>query len=243
MTVASQTFQDEPRPLYLAWVRAENAELLSGLAVIEDPVERGRIFHDYALTRFWLHEDRASWPEARELLRRSYVSVLRGWTHDSNGPSGAMLKAWAVQRFGLRPIWHGERLRGEDDERLHAARFRAQIEGIAMQLDLLYTWCQDELARRHPGERWLTLYRGTHDPEAYLVKEAAAAGTLVEFNAVSSFTSDREIAWEFGSQVWRVRVPLAKILLAPRLLPTGLLTSESEYLVLGGDYLVETLRW
>ena len=56
-------------------------------------------------------------------------------------------------------------------------------------------------------------------------------------NNLSSFTDDAEVAWEFGSSVWEVRVPLAKIVFFSGLLPRHLLGGEGEYLVLGGDYL------
>ena len=59
----------------------------------------------------------------------------------------------------------------------------------------------------------MTLYRGTHAPEEYAIRsEGIGDGSLVELNSLSSFTSDREVAWEFGSSVWEVRIPMAKIL-------------------------------
>ena len=113
-----------------------------------------------------------------------------------------------------------------------------------MQLDLLYTFCQDELARRHPDRRHLTLYRGTHDPEEYAVSDGAVHdATIVRLNNLSSFTSDREVAWEFGSSVWAVQVPLAKIVFFSGLLPRHLLEGESEFLVLGGEYRVQPLKY
>jgi NAD+--dinitrogen-reductase ADP-D-ribosyltransferase len=118
---------------------------------------------------------------------------------------------------------------------------------LDQQLDLLYTFCQGELARRHPGKRWLTLHRGTHDPGEYAVRSQpldAPRGDfrLVEFNNLSSFTSDPEVAWEFGSSVWQVRVPLPKILCFSGLLPPEFLQGESEFLVLGGVYRVASLK-
>jgi NAD+--dinitrogen-reductase ADP-D-ribosyltransferase len=113
---------------------------------------------------------------------------------------------------------------------------------ITMQLDLAYTFCQYELARRFPGERWMTLYRGTHDPEEYAVhREGAGDGSLVALNNLSSFTSDPEVAWEFGSSVWKVQVPFPKIVFFGGLLPRNWLESEKEYLVLGGEYRVKKL--
>jgi len=68
-------------------------------------------------------------------------------------------------------------------------------------------------------------------------------GEVVEFNALSSFSTDREVAWEFGSTVWRVEVPMAKMLLIPGILPPQLLQGEQEVLVLGGNYLVQPLPY
>lgn len=243
--LASQYFQDHPETLEIAWIRAENHQFLSRLADIPDADERGRFFHDYALSRFWLHEEEPQRPSEKDRLRRSFVAVLFGWGVDSNGPSGAVLKGWAENRFGLRTIYHQGTLgeHHEADERYASERMRGMAAGVGMQLDLLYTYCQDELRRRHPGERWLTLYRGTHDAEAYTVKTVSVAhgAQLVEFNTLSSFTADPEIAWEFGSQVWQVKVPLVKIVYFSGLLPRSILKGEQEYIVLGGDYLVKPL--
>jgi NAD+--dinitrogen-reductase ADP-D-ribosyltransferase len=132
---------------------------------------------------------------------------------------------------------------GDRADRYEAARMRGAMSGIGMLLDLLYTFCQEELRRDHQDQEVIELFRGTHDAECYLVKEADGREELVEFNSVSSFTSDRERAWEFGSAVWRVTVPLSKIVFFSGLLPNGLLSGESEYIVLGGDYRVRRLAW
>jgi NAD+--dinitrogen-reductase ADP-D-ribosyltransferase len=126
----------------------------------------------------------------------------------------------------------------------------AKSIGAMMQLDLLYTFCQDELRRRLPNTRSKTLYRGTHDPEEYVIRNQASNGeaqsrriALVQLNNLSSFTSDPELAWEFGSSAWEVEVPLAKIVFFSGLLPKSLLTGESEHLVLGGYYNVHSLLY
>jgi NAD+--dinitrogen-reductase ADP-D-ribosyltransferase len=121
-------------------------------------------------------------------------------------------------------------------------RGEAATMGIAQQLDLLYTFCQYELERRYPGQRWLTLYRGTHDPEEYAVDKEHDQ-TLVQLNNLSSFTSNREIAWEFGSSVWEVQIPVPKVVFFSGLLPRHLLEGENEHLVLGGRYRVRKLAW
>ena len=123
-------------------------------------------------------------------------------------------------------------------------RGAARTVGVLMQLDLLYTFCQYELALRFPGERWKTLFRGTHDPEEYAVRnEPEDPSALVQLNNLSSFTSDPEVAWEFGSRAWEVKIPLPKIIFFSGLLPPHLLGGESEFLVLGGDYRVRSLLY
>ncbi|HEY0945414.1 MAG TPA: NAD(+)--dinitrogen-reductase ADP-D-ribosyltransferase, partial [Opitutaceae bacterium] len=184
----------------------------------------------------------------RSSLRHSYVQFLHGWGADSNGHAGAVLKAWVESRFGLPATFHRGRLADDAgaQERYAQDRMRgaAKTMGVAMQLDLLYTFCQDELRRRLPGETWRVLYRGTHDPEEYAVRDVASGGsTVVQLNNLSSFTSDREVAWEFGSSVWEIYVPLPKIVFFSGLLPPHLLGGESEFLVLGGEYHVRALRY
>ena len=245
--IAAPGFQENPQPLEIEGVRATDRRLFARLASIADPAERGQVFHDYVSVKFRLHE----WPQhrasARASLRHSYVQFLLSWGADSNGHAGAVLKSWVESRFGLLATYHHGRLADDPVAReryaLDRMRGAAKTMGVAMQLDLLYTFCQDELRRRHPSERSLTLYRGTHDPEEYAVRDrAAGAAAVVQLNNLSSFTSDREVAWEFGSAVWAVRVPLEKVVFFSGLLPPHLLGGEAEYLVLGGEYRVTPLR-
>ncbi|HNY30026.1 MAG TPA: NAD(+)--dinitrogen-reductase ADP-D-ribosyltransferase [Fibrobacteria bacterium] len=242
--LASQDYQEDPWPLEIVGTRESESRLFKLLERLTDPSQRGVVFHEYLVARFRLDQiPRADSPEPGT-LQHSYLRFLRGWGADSNGYSGAVLKNWVESRFGLRPTYHAGILSTNEAARAKYLRDRmrgeAETMGLGMQLDLLYTFCQYELVRRHPVERWLTLYRGTHDPEEYTLD--APKGHVV-LNNLSSFTSDREIAWEFGSSVWRVRVPIPKIVFFSGLLPRSILEGEKEYLVLGGRYKVETLRW
>jgi len=178
------------------------------------------------------------------------VNLLRAWGADSNGQAGAVLKAWVESRFGILATYHNGRLADHAGAReafnLDRMRGSAKSIGVLMQLDLLYTFCQDELRRRFPNIRWKTLYRGTHDPEEYSIhgpnrQGAGGRDILVQLNNLSSFTSDSEVAWEFGSSAWEVVVPLPKIVFFSGLLPKSLLSGESEHLVLGGYYNVRAL--
>ena len=245
--IASWEFQAAPHPLELDNILLTDRRLWEKLAVVADSAERGRIFHDYVSVKFRLHEWADASDAARACLRHSYLHALRNWGVDSNGPSGAALKAWVESRFGLRATYHHGLLATDADARSRYATDRmkgaARTANLSMQLDLLYTFCQTELARRHPGRRWFTLYRGTHDPGEYAVRHAPLRDDrlLVEFNNLSSFTSDSEVAWEFGSSVWEVAVPTSKIVFFHGLLPPSILQGENEYLVLGGEYHVRPL--
>jgi NAD+--dinitrogen-reductase ADP-D-ribosyltransferase len=66
---------------------------------------------------------------------------------------------------------------------------------------------------------------------------------LVQLNNLSSFSSDPEVAWEFGSSAWEVKVPFPKILFFSGLLPKSCLAGESEHLVLGGYYQVRPMAF
>jgi NAD+--dinitrogen-reductase ADP-D-ribosyltransferase len=272
--IASIEFQEQPQVLEIDGVRAADRRLFERLASIADAGERGRTFHDYVSVKFRLHEWEQYSETAGASLRSSYLQFLHGWSADSNGREGAVLKGWVESRFGLRATFHRGRLAVDATAREHywydRMRGAERTMGLAMQFDLLYTFCQEELRRRHgPDARWVTLYRGTHDPDEYEITPevpasevpAQAAVTaasslsgssgisqygeekLVRLNCLSSFTSDPEVAWEFGSRVWEVRVPLAKVFFFSGLLQHWLLGGESEWLVLGGEYRVRCMRW
>ncbi len=175
-------------------------------------------------------------------LTATSICCARG-ARTANGPAGAVLKSWVESRFGLLATFHKGRLADDRAARealmLDRTRGAAKSIGALMQLDLLYTFCQDELRRRFPDEKWKTLYRGTHDSEEYTVQTRTAGAkraALVQLNNLSSFTSDPEVAWEFGSSAWEVKVPFAKIVFFSGLLPKSCLAGESEHLVLGGYY-------
>ncbi len=244
--IASLEYQDSPQPLEIDGARATDRRLFAQLAAIADPEQRGQIFHDYLSVKFRLHEWSQHQASARTSLRHSYIRFLAHWGVDSNGHAGAVLKAWVESRFGLRATYHKGRLATDPAarERYAADRMKgaAQTMGVAMQFDLLYTYCQDELQRRHPKSTHLTLFRGTHDPEEYAVS-GSEDGTLVHLNNLSSFTANRETAWEFGSSVWEVQVPLTKVVFFSGLLPRHLLEGEAEYLVLGGQYRVKPVHF
>ena len=90
--------------------------------------------------------------------------------------------------------------------------------------------------------RWIHFFPGdvdyvrnsAHDLERGIVSREQ----IVRLNNLVSCTSDEERAWEFGSTVWEVCVPLSKIFFYNDLLPGSIMKGEGEYLVIGGEYRV-----
>ncbi|GAA5481818.1 NAD(+)--dinitrogen-reductase ADP-D-ribosyltransferase [Haloferula sargassicola] len=247
-TVASVGFQDDPSPLHIGRVKQEHRRLFEILENEVSPARRGEIFHEYASVQFALHQWQEHRAAARRSLRNSYVRFIRGWAVDSNTIEGAVLKGWVHSRLGIAPTFHQGSLgqSRENFERYARDRIRgcARTNAIEQQLDLLFEFCQYEIHRRNPGERWLTLYRGTFDGQAYrLVDDSDPKRPVVRMNNISSFTADRECAWEFGSTVWEVRVPLSKVFFFSTLLPESILKGEEEHLVIGGEYRVRKLLY
>jgi NAD+--dinitrogen-reductase ADP-D-ribosyltransferase len=118
----------------------------------------------------------------------------------------------------------------------------ARTSAIHAQLDLLYTFTQYELARRRPGERWLTLWRGQNDVADHEVIEVIGRRERWErLNNLCSFTDDRERAWEFGDAVLEARLAAGRVFFAGHFLPRSVLRGEREVLVVGGEIRVRRL--
>lgn len=243
--IASRHFNDNPQPLELQGVRSANRFLFAKLDTIDSADERGCVFNDYMSVKFQLHhwQDQHT-DQARKSLKNSYLRFLRGWMMDANSVEGAVLKGWVESRIGIHPTFHkapiddlqSEAYFGYAVDRMKGS---ARTNAINSQLDLLYEYCQYELARRAPQERWVTLYRGTCDADDYAVVEVVGKREkIIRFNNLVSFTAVEERAWEFGSTVWEIRAPLVKIFFFNDLLPNSILKGEGEYLVIGGEYLV-----
>jgi NAD+---dinitrogen-reductase ADP-D-ribosyltransferase len=246
--VASRHFDEQPQPIELQGVVAANRFLFETLDRIDDPDERARRFDDWVSVRFQLHQWREQATDgARRSLKNSYVRFLRGWGVDSSSVEGAVLKGWVESRIGIPPTFHRSPLGPRDADawaRYVADRTRghAFTSAIDAQLDLVYAFTQYELGRRHPGERWATLWRGQNDLEAHeVVERLGRREWVVRMNNLSSFTDDRERAWEFGDVVLEARVALPRVFFAGHLLPRSILKGEREHLVIGGELRVKRI--
>jgi len=245
--IASRHFNDHPQPLEIQGVRDGNRFLFKRLDTIGSKEERAQVFNDYMSVKFQLHHWQGQTEMARKSLRNSYLRFLRGWMMDSNSVEGAVLKAWVESRMGIRPLYHRKPIgdvqsEGFYDYRVDVMKGSARTNAIQSQLDLLYEYCQYELSRRHGNRLQLTLYRGTQDASEHeLIKQINKRDQVVRLNNLVSFTDEEERAWEFGSTVWEVFVPVCKVFFCNDLLPGSIMKGEGEYLVIGGEYRVRRI--
>jgi len=246
--LASVAFNEFPIPLHISGTREAHSSLFQRLNGSPDAAMAARVFQDYMTVVFGL--EHAPERGERRRYRTSYLRLLKDWGFDANSPAGAVLKGWVESRFGLFPSFHKEPLRRFNShewlvyiEEKMSSRFHNN--SIYMQLDVLYEFCQWSLARFHaPAKKHLTLFRGTNDlSEHRLLQNLAGREAIIRLNNLVSFTSQPEIADEFGDTIIEAAVPLPKILFYNDLLLSHPLRGEAEFLVIGGDYRVSMSYW
>jgi NAD+--dinitrogen-reductase ADP-D-ribosyltransferase len=241
--LGSLGYQRHPVPLKLDGVGELHRKLFAALDTLHDPHQRAQLFMTHMAAAFNLdHPEEAGYSEsAHDRARATYLRLMRGWAFDPDGQEGAALKGWVESRFGLLPRHHGGPIRdfsGDTYRRYLEARSRGLYGANALeaQLDLLYSYCQRELARQRPGQTHLTLYRGVNRVGDYeVLRERSPGQRVVLLNNLNSFTVEPERAGEFGDFILEVQVPLPKIFFFHRLLP-GVLKGEDEFVVIGGVY-------
>jgi NAD+---dinitrogen-reductase ADP-D-ribosyltransferase len=242
--IASRHFNDNPQEIEIQGVKEENRFLFDKLALMDSQDERALVFNDYMSVKFQLHLWQDQTATARKSIKNSYLRYLRGWMMDSNSIEGAVLKRWVESRMGIVPSFHRARIKGIHTEQyfdysVDVMKGSARTNAIQSQLDLLYEFCRFELARKYPAVDRIPLYRGTYDASEHdVIEQIDKRNHIVRLNNLVSFTSDEERAWEFGSTVWEVVVPLSKIFFYNDLLPGSIMKGEGEYLVIGGEYRV-----
>ena len=239
--LGSLTFQRFPSPLHLDGVAELHADLFRRLAGIDDKTERATAFCDYLTVHFCLEElEKAGLNErSRRRANANWMRVLRGWSFDSDGREGAILKGWVESRFGLLPRFHGEPLRDFSGAAyLHYQEMRSAglygTNALESQLDLVYAYSQYEFQRSGGASR-IELFRGINRLAEHETLTGSKSRQIVLFNNMVSFTTSRERASEFGDYIVTARIPSQKVLFSCDLLP-GILKGENEYLVIGGVY-------
>ncbi len=242
--LGSLSYQLHPVPLALDGVAELHRDLFRRLDEAADPQVRAGLFQRHMAAAFSLDRPEDAGYSASSLRARakaSYLRMVRGWAFDSDGLEGAVLKGWVESRFGLLTRYHGGPIRDFSGEAYrHYLEMRSRglygTNSLEAQLDLLYTYCQYESGRHYPEQTHVTLYRGVNRVgEHEVLQELERDRRVVLLNNLSSFTTERDRAGEFGDYIMDVRVPLAKVFFLHRLLP-GVLKGEDEYVVIGGVY-------
>ncbi|MGB0747253.1 MAG: NAD(+)--dinitrogen-reductase ADP-D-ribosyltransferase [Magnetospiraceae bacterium] len=237
-------FQEQPSVLEIDCVRPLHEELFAMLRALQTHDARAERFMDYMTVHFMLHELEEAGLGPRVPGSRAnadYLRMMRGWLFDSDGREGAVLKGWVESRFGLLPRYHGGAMKdvGEAPYQRYITQRSAgfyNTNALEGQLDLLYTYCQYELAQGGPAARRITLHRGTNGLEEYdILTRHSRREADVLLNNLNSFTLDRDKAGEFGDLILTIQVPAPKIFFYSDLLP-GRLHGEQEYVVIGGVY-------
>lgn len=241
--IASRAYNENPTPLSIQGIRATHHHFFSMLDRLDSWAERARSYEDYMEVAFHLHQWRQEKdPSGHLSLKNSYLRFLRGWLYDSNSVEGAVMKGWVESRLGILPTYHRTPIRDRKSgayldymrDRLNAA---ARTNAIFSQLDLLYEFVQYELSRRDADRTHVTLYRGVYDfAEQTIIEQVDKRHAILQLNNLNSFTHDFERAWEFGTMVLEVQVPIPKIFFDGAFLHAGILKGEEEVLVIGGEY-------
>lgn len=249
--LGSIEFQQHPSKLELDGIQVFHGKWFAKLASIDNARVRAERFMAYVDLAFRLATPEylgfePNGPEKR--LHATCFRMIRGWSFDSNGPEAAVLKGWVESRFGLRARYHNGWL-GEPYGELHSSYALLSAigtwgtAGLESQLDLLYMYCQREFSLAEcPAEppcdtiARLKLFRGIgHLSELEVIRQISQTRMVVLLNNLSSFTSERERAEEFGRLIVEVHVPTSKVFFHNRLIP-HLLTGEDEFMVIGGLY-------
>lgn len=237
--LGSLTFQRHPEPVHIDGVATFHADLFVLLDKLTDATARAEQFQDYMAVQFRLkNPEDAGGQKGHGRAKADYLRTLRGWFFDSDGREGAVLKSWAESRFGLLPRHHNGVLGTSEDAGflLDRAAGLHNTNALEAQLDLVFAYCQYELARRFVRETHITLYRGVNRLNHFdIIEDRGPHDQALLFNNVNSFTTNRDMAGAFGDHILTVRVPRSKVIFFSGLLP-GRMQGEDEYIVLGGVY-------
>jgi len=251
------SFQNHPKPLCIDGVAQLHKHFFLEIAKESESLERSRLFTQYMSDYFSLDHLEDAGFERNSTVDRSranYLMVLRGWYFDSDSKEGAIIKGWVESRFGLVPRYHRGIIRNCDDDNYrqfvsHNAQGLYNTNALEAQLDLLYSYCQFELRQRLPRQSHLLLYRGqsgTQSLEQLSLENLELstntnADLYLLLNNINSFTTDVDLAGEFGDIVVCVKVPVEKLLFYSGLIANAM-KSEKEYAVIGGVYRASLVR-
>lgn len=173
----------------------------------------------------------------------NFRRLLQGWFFDSNGFEGAVMKGWAESRFGLSPTFHKKYVNGINCEEYYEylvekmnMKFNKNL--VYHQLDFLYTYTQSIIQRFFKEYiSHIRLYRGVNNFNEHLILQKTGNRSYVaEINSLTSATTEKCIAEQFGDYIMIMDVPYTKIVFFPAVLPDLCFSGENEYIIIGGKY-------
>lgn len=248
--VGGLTFQRHPAPLLIDGVSELHKDLFRRLRNISSAEHRASCFIDYMAVRFCLDEleEQGYQPGIKhDRSNANYLKLIRGWMFNSNSRESAVLKGWVESRFGLTPRYHCGPIRHYNDETHNRYQHDRAMglyntNALEAQLDLLYSYCQYELALFKPDQLHVTVYRGINNIDRHeVICKLDNTRQIVLLNNINSFSHNLERADEFGDQLLEISIPKQKIFFYSGLLPR-LLRGEDEYVVIGGLYEAEIIN-
>lgn len=244
--LGSLSFQLHPTDLFIDGVHELHRNFFDTLKTLNSPAKRADYFMDYMTVQFRMHrleEIGVMQGDTNKRIKADYLHVLRGWLFDADSREAAVLKSWVESRFGLLTRYHKGDL-GDYSGINYQIYLHERSRGVyatnalEAQIDLLYSYCQYELALTYAENHHIKLYRGVNRVDQYEILEHHDKNrAIVLLNNLNSFTRNRERADEFGDYILEVDVPWQKILFYSNLLP-GMFSGEEEVLVIGGVYKV-----
>lgn len=252
--VGSLIFQHHPVRIYIDGVRELHKQLFTKLDALKKQSERAQCFMDYMIVHFRLEnlEDAGLTADLKKpgaRVNADYLKMLRGWLFDTNGQEAAVMKGWVESRFGLLTRFHNGPLHSAsattDTYHNYMAFLESRSRGLyatnalEAQLDLVYSYCQYELALQYMPQQSMRLFRGVNRLQEYeILKQTDKRHAILLLNNLNSFTRNRERADEFGDYILEVDACWQKVMFYSDLLP-GHFSGEEEVVMIGGVYEVD----
>jgi NAD+--dinitrogen-reductase ADP-D-ribosyltransferase len=224
-------------PVTISGVWEYYSDIFNSIKEVKNVREAEKIFIDAMSALFTLDEKHNGKKPG------NYQRLLKGWLFDANSREGAVMKGWVESRFGITPFFHKEIIPDVNSQEYYSFMVekmdsRLNKNLIFHQLDLLYTYTQTIIETFYKDKMpKYTLFRGVNNLDEHLIiQEYDKKNLCIEQNSLVSFTSDREIASQFGDYILTSDIPYTKVVFFSEVLPSLSFVGESEYLVLGGRY-------
>ncbi len=129
--LGSLTYRRHPVPLDIYDIRAFHTDLFAALALLEQHRGRAPRFMEYMAVHFCLDHLEGAGLEPdrrrRQPANANYLRMARGWSFDSDGREGAVLKSWSETRSGLLPRQHTGPLGDRDSKARHTYMRQAAV--------------------------------------------------------------------------------------------------------------------